>query len=190
MAVKSRLKTVKFKLCTNSKIIMNKIQVPFIISGALIGIGIFVLFYGSQLIISGITIEEGNVDMGEPFEVFSELDSAKSKTGVFVVQKLIPSESSITATVFDPSGNSITTKSFEEDSFEDSFEITSTGEYMLFIEKQTPDKIQVVGGIGNQPTGVVPYVAMGGFIIIVIGLIGLVLTGIRLAMNKRMGKVS
>ena len=174
---------------------MQKPLVLLIIAGSLIGLGIALSFYGAQLTTENLSVQEGSVLPAESLEVLSELDPSISELGVFVVQMIAfsaepPTDESITAKVFDPFGSQIVSKPIDRESFEDRFEISSSGTYRLVIENSGQEEIQIIGVIGHMPDTSTLSIGITGFYIIIVGLIGLVGIGIYAVRNRRKEKFS
>lgn len=169
---------------------MQKTVVFLIVVGSLIGVGFVLSFLGAQLTTKDLTVLEGNLISGESMEVQTELDPSISQTGVFVVQIVDFEDGAISATIFDPSGIQIVSKSIRKESFEDKFEISSSGTYRLLIENSGQDEAQILGVLGHMPDTSMLSVGITGFYIVIIGLIGIVGVGIYAVKNRRKEKLS
>ena len=167
---------------------MDKPVVYLAIVGGLLAVGIALSFYGAQLTTQDLISNEGIIKQGEFLEIQAELDPAKSETGVFVVQVLNFKDYEITAKISDPLDYEILSKSIDEDSVEQRFEISSKGTYKLIIENSSPEDIQMMGVMGHMPDKGTLSVGITGFYILIVGLVGIVGVGIYVIRSKRKEK--
>ncbi|HSB56489.1 MAG TPA: hypothetical protein VLD38_01580 [Nitrosopumilaceae archaeon] len=145
-----------------------------VIGGFLILFGIGLSFYGSQLIIENLTTQEKRLGIGTSMELTKELDPSINENGVFVVQTDDFREASrLQASVYDSLGQIVILKSIEHSPFQDNFTISTTGVYKLLIENIGERELEVTAVIGYLPNGQSLTVSIFGFIVIIVGLIGL-----------------
>jgi len=145
-----------------------------VIGGFLVAIGIGLSVYATQLVIKNLTTQEGFIEGEMTMEVYKELDPAESENGVYVIQvEDFQGIGSITTSVFDPLGNIVTTKSIDSNPFQDSFKISTSGTYKLLIENPVDREVHVIAVIGYLPQDESLMVGVFGFIVILVGLIGL-----------------
>ena len=164
---------------------MAKATKFLVIVGILIGIGAALLFFGSQAITSDIIIQEGQINNTQKIEIRAELDPDTNIEGVFVVQTIEGSDVSLSATILDPYESKIITNSVITNSFEGVFDITESGTYTLLIETSTDEVVNVVGGIGHMPDASVYSISMAGFVLLLIGMIGVIVVGITLVRGRK-----
>jgi hypothetical protein len=146
-----------------------------VLGGFLVVIGIVLSVYATQLIIENLTTQEGLIEGNMTMEVYKELDSAESENGVYVIQvEDFQGMDSIDTSVFDPIGNILTTKSIDSSPFQDSFKISTPGTYKLLIENLEDKEIHVLAVIGYLPHDESLMISIFGFIVILVGLVGLV----------------
>ena len=142
--------------------------------GFLVLIGIVLSVYATQLIIENLTTQEGSVESEMTMEVYKELDPAENENGVYVIQiEDFQGTDSITTSVFDPLGNIVATKSIDSNPFQDGFKISTSGTYKLLIENLADREIHVTAVIGHMPQDESLMVSIFGFIVILVGLVGL-----------------
>ena len=55
----------------------------------------------------------------------------------------------------------------------------------MLIETSTDEVVNVVGGIGHMPDGSVYSISMAGFVLLLIGMIGVVVVGIALVRARK-----
>ncbi len=145
-----------------------------IIGGFLILIGIGLSVYGSQLIIENLVTQEKRLGIGTSMELSKELDPSINGNGVYVLQtEDFKGESRLQASVYDPLGQTVISKSVEHSPFQDNFTISTVGIYKLLIENIGERELEVTAVIGYLPDGQSLTVSIFGFIVIIIGLIGL-----------------
>ncbi len=142
--------------------------------GFLVVIGIVLSVYATQLMIENLTTQEGFIEGEMTMEVYKELDPAESENGVYVIQiEDFQGTDSITTSVFDPLGNIVTTKSIDSNPFQDGFKISTSGTYKLLIENPVDREVHVIAVIGYLPQDESLMVSVFGFIVILVGLVGL-----------------
>ena len=158
--------------------------------GVLIGIGAALLFLGSQAITSDIIIQEGQIDGDNPMEIQAMLDPEINSEGVFVVQTTEGVEISLEVSILDSSKLEIKDHSIVTNSFEDRFTIVESGTYTLMIETTGDQLVNVVGGIGHVPDESAYSISMGGFAMLLIGMVGVVVVGIIMVKQKKRERTS
>jgi hypothetical protein len=142
--------------------------------GFLIIVGIGLSVYGSQLIVENLVAEEKRLGMGTSMELTKELDPTINENGVYVLQITeFKEESSLQTSVYDPSDQVIVSKSIEHNPFQDNFTISTAGTYKILVENTGERELEVAAALGYLPEGQSLAISIFGFIIIIIGLIGL-----------------
>ena len=151
----------------------------------MIAIGAMLLIYGSQTITGDLVIEEGKINSITQLEIKSELDPDINTQGVYAVQTIEGKEYDISATVIDPSEIKIRDVSINRNSFEDNFEIDEAGTYTLIISTEESEEIPLVGGIGHVPESTGVTISIAGFIVIVLGMIGVAVIGFMIIKQRK-----
>lgn len=143
--------------------------------GFLVAIGIGLSVYATQLVIENLTTQEGFVGSGMAMEVYKELNPAENENGVYVIQiDDFQDVGGITTSVFDPLGNVVITKSIDSNPFQDGFRISMVGTYKLLVENSADKEVHLMAVIGYLPQDQSLTVSIFGFVVILIGLVGLV----------------
>ena len=168
---------------------MERSGLFLLIVGVLIIVGMALSFYGSQIITEDLVTEQSDLISGEIFETFADLDPMISESGVYVVQTTNFQENSIHVKIFDPIGSQIISKTVESESFEDRFEILSSGEYRIIIENTGSEDTAIFLAIGHLPDTSKLSVGITGFYILVVGMIGIAGLVILTIKNRRKNKV-
>lgn len=164
---------------------MQKPTAMIAVVGALIATGIVLSFYGSQVITEGLSQKEELVKPGGLLEISSDFDVTTTRLGVYVVQVQNFKEGTIHAKVFDPSGAEIVSTTVDRESFEQRFDVATSGTYKLLVENTGQEQTQMVAVIGPMPdTGKLSF-GITGFYILIVGLIGIVGVGIYSIRNRR-----
>ena len=169
---------------------MDRPLVFLLLVGALIAAGIILSFYGSQLTTQNIIVKEENLLPDSAVEVSVELDPSVGETGVFAVLLENFEEGTISVSVFDPLGSQIISKIAEKESIEERFEITSGGKYKLEIQNSGLEESKVIVGLGYMPDAVTLSIGIIAFILLIVGLIGIVGIGIYSIRNRQKNKLS
>ena len=145
-----------------------------VIGGFLMIIGIGLSVYGSQQIIENLATQEKRLGIGTSMELLKELDPSINENGVYVLQtEDFREESRLQASVYDPLGQTVISKSVEHSPFQDNFTISTVGMYKLVIENIGERELEVTAVVGYLPDGQSLTVSIFGFVIIIIGLTGL-----------------
>jgi hypothetical protein len=153
---------------------MKKPLILLVAGGFLVIIGIALSIYGSQLIIDKLASKEERLGIGMSVEISKELDPAVNENGVFVVQTAnFGTQSQLKATVFDPFGTEIVSKTIDSDSLQEIFKIPMSGTYKLVIENTGEGEVEIMGVLGSLPQDESLTVSIFGFIVIILGLVGL-----------------
>ena len=155
----------------------------------MIAVGAMLLIYGSQTITGDLVIEEGKINSLTQLEIRTELDPEINTQGVYAVQTIEGKEYDISAIVLDPLDVKIRDVSINRNSFEDNFEIDDAGTYTLIISTSESEEIPLVGGIGHVPDSTGVTISIAGFIVIVLGMIGVAVIGF-LIIKQRKNKTS
>ena len=164
---------------------MSNLTKYLVIVGIMIAIGAMLLIYGSQTITGDLVIEEGKINSLTQLEIKSELDQEINTQGVYAVQTIEGKEYDISASVIDPSKDEIRDVSINRNSFEDNFEIDEAGTYTLIISTAESEEIPLVGGIGHLPDSTGVTISIAGFIVIVLGMIGVAVIGFLIIKQKK-----
>ena len=168
---------------------MSNLTKYLVIVGIMIAIGAMLLIYGSQTITGDLVIEEGKINSLTQLAIKAELDPEINTQGVYAVQTVEGKEYDISASVIDPSEIKIRDVSINRNSFEDNFEIDEVGTYTLIITTAESEEIPLVGGIGHLPDSTGVTISIAGFIVIVLGMIGVAVIGF-LIIKQRKNKTS
>jgi len=168
---------------------MERSGLFLLIVGVLIIVGMALSFYGSQIITEDLVTEQSDLISGEIFETFADLDPMISESGVYVVQTTNFQENVINVKIFDPIGSQIISKTVESESFEDRFEILSSGEYRIIIENTGSEDTAIFLAIGHLPDTSKLSVGITGFYILVVGMIGIAGLVILTIKNRRKNKL-
>jgi len=169
---------------------MERPLIFLLIVGSLIGTGIILSFYGSQLATQNLTIKEENLDPGSSMEVIVELDPSIGETGVYGILLAKFEENMIYVSVFEPLGSQILSETIDQESTEERFKIDSSGSYKMVIENAGLEETQIVAGIGYMPDSNTLSVGIVGFFILVVGLIGIGGIVVYTVRNRRKEKLS
>ena len=164
---------------------MSNLTKYLVIVGIMIAIGAMLLIYGSQTITGDLVIEEGKINSLTQLEIKAELDPEINTQGVYAVQTIEGKEYDISASVIDPSQDEIRDVSINRNSFEDNFEIDEAGTYTLIISTAESEEIPLVGGIGHLPDSTGVTISIAGFIVIVLGMIGVAVIGFLIIKQKK-----
>ena len=164
---------------------MSSLTKYLVIVGIMIAIGAMLLIYGSQTITGDLVIEEGKINSLTQLEIKAELDPEINTQGVYAVQTIEGKEYDISASVIDPSQDEIRDVSINRNSFEDNFEIDEAGTYTLIISTAESEEIPLVGGIGHLPDSTGVTISIAGFIVIVLGMIGVAVIGFLIIKQKK-----
>jgi len=164
---------------------MSNLTKYLVIVGIMIAIGAMLLIYGSQTITGDLVIEEGKINSLTQLEIKAELDPEINTQGVYAVQTIEGKEYDISASVIDPSEIKIRDVSINRNSFEDNFEIDEAGTYTLIISTAESEEIPLVGGIGHLPDSTGVTISIAGFIVIVLGMIGVAVIGFMIIRQRK-----
>jgi hypothetical protein len=164
---------------------MSNLTKYLVIVGIMIAIGAMLLIYGSQTITGDLVIEEGKINSLTQLEIKAELDPEINTQGVYAVQTIEGKEYDISAIVLDPSNVKIRDVSINRNSFEDNFEIDDAGTYTLIISTSESEEIPLVGGIGHVPDSTGVTISIAGFLVIVLGMIGVAVIGFMIIRQRK-----
>ena len=163
---------------------MKKSGIALAIVGSLIGIGIILSFYGNYIIFEDLAKTNGSIDEESNLVLEVALDQKKSKTGIFAIQIIDFKDQTVFVSIIDPFETTIKSQYVNEESVEGVFDIVTTGTYKLVIEKEG-EETTVFGVIGHEPDETKRLLAFVSLYVLVIGLIGLALMAIIIAVNRR-----
>ena len=164
---------------------MSNLTKYLVIVGIMIAVGAMLLIYGSQTITGDLVIEEGKINSLTQLEIRTELDPEINTQGVYAVQTIEGKEYDISAIVVDPLDVKIRDVSINRNSFEDNFEIDDAGTYTLIISTSESEEIPLVGGIGHVPDSTGVTISIAGFIVIVLGMIGVAIIGFMIIRQRK-----
>ena len=164
---------------------MSNLTKYLVIVGIMIAIGAMLLIYGSQTITGDLVIEEGKINSLTQLQIKAELDPEINTQGVYAVQTIEGKEYAISASVIDPSEIKIRDVSINRNSFEDNFEIDEVGTYTLIITTAESEEIPLVGGIGHLPDSTGVTISIAGFIVIILGMLGVAIIGFMIIRQRK-----
>lgn len=163
---------------------MKKSAIFLAIVGVLIGAGIILSFYGNYILFEDLVQGNGEVFDGQDLVIEVELDSSKTKSGIFAIQILDYKEGMVTASIIDPSNTTIESESINQEVFEGLFEVTSSGNYKLLIENKG-ETANVFGVIGPEPDEGKRALSNISMYILVAGLVGMASVAVYIFINRR-----
>ncbi len=163
---------------------MKKTGIFLAIVGSLIGIGIILSVYGNLLIFEDLNQGEGEVFLGQDFEIEIELDNKESQTGIYAVQITEFEKAEIYATIIDPFNSAIEQQRLSQEVFEGNFEIRSSGTYKLIIENRG-EMVKIFAVIGSEPDSGKMSLNLISIIVLMMGLFGMIGLAIFLIINRR-----
>ncbi len=163
---------------------MKKSAIFLAIVGVLIGAGIILSFYGNYILFEDLVQGNGEVFDGQDLVIEVELDSSKTKSGIFAIQILDFKEGMVTASIIDPSNTTIESESVNQEVFEGLFEVTSSGNYKLLIENKG-ETANVFGVIGPEPDEGKRALSNISMYILVAGLVGMAGVAVYIFINRR-----
>ena len=164
---------------------MSNLTKYLVIVGIMIAVGAMLLIYGSQTITGDLVIEEGKINSLTQLEIRTELDPEINTQGVYAIQTIEGKEYDISAIVLDPLDVKIREVSINRNSFEDNFEIDDAGTYTLIISTSESEEIPLVGGIGHVPDSTGVTISIAGFLVIVLGMIGVAVIGFMIIRQRK-----
>ena len=163
---------------------VQKSVLILLISGILVGLGLVLLVVGNQVILEGVSQDNGLINSNQPLLISGEF-STEEQVGIFAVQLVEYKENVFTAQVLDPFGVEVFFESIKEDTIEREFDITSSGTYKLIIQSNSLEETQVFGAIGPLPDAGKKSLGFVSVYVLMIGLAGLAISGIFAIKKKR-----
>ena len=163
---------------------MKKSGMALVASGALIGIGVILSFYGNYIIFEDLAKTNGVIGAENSLSLEVDFDQSKSKVGIFAVQIIDFKSQTVSAMIVDPLDNTIESKSISEESYEGVFDINMSGTYKLIIEN-SGDELTVFGVIGPEPEEWKQSLAFVSLYILVIGLFAMALIAMLFVINRK-----
>ena len=164
---------------------MQKAGIILVVSGALIAIGLILLAVGNQVILEGVFQGNGKISSNQDLIISGKFNSDESPRGVFAVQVMEFKENRISAKILDPFENEIVSKNIDDETIEEEFDIFDTGEYKLIIQSDSSEETQVFGAIGPLPDAGKKSLSFVSAYILIIGMVGLVGSGIYRIKSKK-----
>ena len=166
---------------------MTRPKAILIVSGMLVIVGMLISFSQSETEVNDLATSQQDLPAGAPMNVTKILDPAQSKGGVYSIQiSDFKNGDTVSASVVDPNGDPIITRSITKSPFQENFTISSNGTYELKIQNTAQEEMQVLGIIGYYPKGPA-LIDLASIIILIIGLSGLAIG--MMYFIKRRGKV-
>src|SRR6185312_1920062 len=123
---------------------MVKPKPIIIISGILVLIGIAITAYQSQTTSENLSNQQNTLAIGTQMVVTKSMNPENNQNGVYSIQITdFRSDDNVKATIMDPMGTPIITKTMTKSPIQEMFKITSSGNYTLQIENHGQREIQV-----------------------------------------------
>ena len=164
---------------------MQKSGLILIVSGALIVLGLILLVLGNQIILEGVSQENGFVNATQSLIVSGNFNMQETSVGVYAIQLMNFKENAFSVRILDPNSIEIIYETISDETIENQFDIVESGDYNLIIESLNSEESQVFGAVGPLPDAGKKSLGFVSIYVLVIGMIGLVGTGIYEVKNKR-----
>ncbi len=164
---------------------MQKSGIMIIVSGVLILIGLILLVIGNQIILEGVSQGNGKVSSSQTLTISGNFDSQESSIGIFAVQIMEFKDNIFFVKVLDPFDSEIIFQTINEETVEKEFDVLETGTYKLIIESTSNEEIIVFAAIGPLPDTGKKLLGFISVYVLVIGMVGLIVTGIYGVKNRR-----
>lgn len=164
---------------------MLKPAIMMAVVGIILVSGIVLSFYGTQIIKEGLSQKEELVMSGGLLEISSDIDVTKTSFGVYVIQVQNFKQGSVHAKVFDPLGTEIISTVVDRESFEQRFDVATSGTYKLLVENIGQEQTQMIAAIGPMPYATKLSIGITGLYLSLVCLIGIVGVGIYSIINRR-----
>jgi hypothetical protein len=164
---------------------MQKSAIMLVVSGALIVIGLIMLVIGNQIILEGVSQENGKVSLSQTLTISVDFDKQETSTGVFAVQVMEFKDNTFSARVLDSSDIEIVSKEINEETIEEEFDVLEMGDYKLIIESTSNEETHVFGAIGPLPDAGKKMLGFVSVYVLVIGMVGLVGVGVYTVKNRK-----
>ena len=150
----------------------------------LVLVGIAITAYQSQITSENLSNQQNTLGIGTQMIVVKEMNPNTNQNGVYSIQITdFKDTDNIKATVLNPAGTSIITRSITKSPVQEMFKVTTSGNYTLQIENQGQQEAQVLGIIGYYPQGI-ELADISGFIVLMAGLSGLAVGIMYLIRNR------
>ena len=156
-----------------------------IVSGVLILIGLILLIIGNQIILEGVSQGNGKVSSSQTLTISGDFDSQESSIGIFVVQIMEFKDNIFFAKILDPFDSEIIFQTINEETVEKEFDVLETGTYKLIIQSTSNEETIVFAAIGPLPDTGKKLLGFISVYVLVIGMVGLIVTGIYGIKNRR-----
>ena len=164
---------------------MQKLGILLVGTTSLIVIGLILLVVGNQIILEGISQENGKVSSSQTLSISVDFDLQETSTGIFAVQIMEFKDNIFSAKVLDPLDSEIIFQTINEETIEKEFDVLETGTYKLIIESTSNEEAIVFAAIGPLPDVGKKSLGFISVYILVIGMGGLIVVGIYLVKNRR-----
>ncbi len=164
---------------------MQKLGILLVGTTSLIVIGLILLVVGNQIILEGISQENGKVSSSQTLSISADFDLQETSTGIFAVQIMEFKDNIFSAKVLDPFDSEIIFQTINEETIEKEFDVLETGTYKLIIESTSNEEPIVFAAIGPFPDANKQLFGFISLIILVVGMMGLVVVGIYGVKNRR-----
>ena len=149
----------------------------------LVVLGLVLLAIGNQIILEGVSQDSGLINSNQPLVISGDFN-INDEVGILAVQVMKYQDNVFTVQVLDPFGTEIFFESIKEDTIEREFNITSSGNYKLIIQSNNVEETQIFGAIGPVPDAGKKSLGFVSMYVLMIGLVGLGISGI-FAIKKR-----
>jgi len=164
---------------------VQKLGILLVGTTSLIVIGLILLVVGNQIILEGISQENGKVSSSQTLSISVDFDLQETSTGIFAVQIMEFKDNIFSAKVLDPLDSEIIFQTINEETIEKEFDVLETGTYKLIIESTSNEEAIVFAAIGPLPDVGKKSLGFISVYILVIGMGGLIVVGIYGIKNRR-----
>jgi hypothetical protein len=164
---------------------MEKAGIVLVISISLIIIGMVLIVLGNDVILEDVIQDNGLVNSERELIITSNLDAEKYQLGVYAIQIPKFEDKLFFFKVVDPSDNQIISKSLQQETTEEEFEIEISGDYKLIVSSNSDDETQIFAAIGPMPDPAKKSLSFISVYLLITGMILLVIAAVLRIKRKK-----
>jgi hypothetical protein len=164
---------------------MEKAGIVLVISISLIIIGMVLIVLGNDVILEDVIQDNGLVNSERELIITSNLDAEKYQLGVYAIQIPKFEEKLFFFKVVDPSDNQIISKTLQQETTEEDFEIEISGDYKLIVSSNSDDDTQIFAAIGPMPDPAKKSLSFISVYLLITGMILLVIAAVLRIKRKK-----
>ena len=162
---------------------MNRPVTILFVMAVVLAAGIVLSVYASMVVFEDIVVIESEITRAEPLRISTDIPPG---TGIMAVSVAdYTNDMRLGVQVLGPLGLSMRSDTISEASFEDTFTVQESSEYVLIVESDHTDPIRITAALGSEPDAFKTSLGFVSLYLSLVGMAGMIISTIYLMWRRR-----